>query len=206
MLLTVFLLEAILISLSGVMSPGPLSAAIVGKGNRSPHAGALVAIGHGMVEFPVMVAVLIGVGRVFNNAGVKLAIGLLGGVFLLAMGVGMLRGMRGQGVTPEGDGRSAVLTGILLSLGNPYFLAWWATVGAALVFRSLAFGLWGFLAFAVVHWLCDFVWDYALSALSFKGGRVFGPRFQRVVLAVSGGLMLFFGGVLMVDAGRSIFE
>ena len=58
--MTAFLLQAVLISLSGVMAPGPLSAAIVGQGRRSPHAGALVALGHGIVEFPLMAVILIG--------------------------------------------------------------------------------------------------------------------------------------------------
>lgn len=36
-----FLLEAVLISLSGVLAPGPVTTLVVGKGNESPHAGAL---------------------------------------------------------------------------------------------------------------------------------------------------------------------
>ncbi len=37
--LLAFLLEAVLVSLSGVMAPGPLSATIVARGSESPHAG-----------------------------------------------------------------------------------------------------------------------------------------------------------------------
>ena len=206
MLLSIFLLEAILISMSGVMAPGPLTAAVIGNGNQSPHAGAMIAIGHGIVELPLMAAVLVGVGHLLGDIRVKIGLGVLGGIFLLVMGAGMFKNMRRQEMTPTRVGRSALLTGILLTLGNPYFFAWWGTIGATLVFRSLAFGLWGFLAFAVVHWLCDFVWDYILSALSFKGGRVFGPGFQRAVFATSGALMLFFGGMLLVDAVRSLLS
>ncbi len=53
-----FLFEAVLISLSGVMAPGPMTTVAVGKGSESPHAGALVAVGHAIVELPLMVAVL----------------------------------------------------------------------------------------------------------------------------------------------------
>jgi hypothetical protein len=42
-----FVSEVVVISLSGVMAPGPISAAAVGKGSGTPHAGALIAIGHG---------------------------------------------------------------------------------------------------------------------------------------------------------------
>lgn len=60
--LPAFLLEASLISLSGVMAPGPLTTVTVGKGSRSPHAGGLVAIGHGIVEFPLMIFIFYGLG------------------------------------------------------------------------------------------------------------------------------------------------
>ena len=58
-----FISKVVLISLSGVMSPGPLSAVIAGKGNESPPAGAFIAIGRGLVEVPLMVALLFGTSR-----------------------------------------------------------------------------------------------------------------------------------------------
>jgi threonine/homoserine/homoserine lactone efflux protein len=92
-----------------------------------------------------------------------------------------------------------VVAGIVLSVGNPYFLVWWATVGAALILRSVAFGVWGLVAFGLLHWLCDFVWSYFLSALSFKGGQFFGQWFQRAIFLVCGGMLLFFGVRLVID-------
>jgi threonine/homoserine/homoserine lactone efflux protein len=47
-LLSAFLLEAVLISLSGVIAPGPVTAVTVSKGTKSPHAGAIIALGHGI--------------------------------------------------------------------------------------------------------------------------------------------------------------
>jgi len=96
------------------------------------------------------------------------------------------------------------MAGMLLSLGNPYFLVWWATVGAALILRSVSFGLLGFLSFALFHWLCDFVWSYFLSALSFKGGQFFGKRFQKIAFSVCGALLVFFSGRLVVDGVREL--
>jgi threonine/homoserine/homoserine lactone efflux protein len=120
------------------------------------------------------------------------------------MGVGMLRGMRGQAVQPREDKHSPLMAGILLSLGNPYFLIWWATVGAALILRSFDYGVWGFVAFAVGHWLCDLIWDSFLSLLSFKGGQFFGNKFQQGIFAVSGVLLLFFGGQLVYKGVLSL--
>jgi threonine/homoserine/homoserine lactone efflux protein len=96
-----------------------------------------------------------------------------------------------------------VVAGILLSLGNPYFLIWWATVGAALILRSVRFGILGFVTFALAHWLCDFLWSYFLSALSFKGGRFFGQKFQKIVFATSGIFLLFFSGKFILGAVKA---
>jgi len=199
-----FLAEISLISLSGVMAPGPMTTVIIGKGNQSPHAGALIAVGHGIVEFPLMVAVYFGIGYLLNLPTVKASIALVGGAFLLWMGIGMLRNIRQAALSEKDDARSPILAGILLSLGNPYFLIWWATVGVALVLRSAEFGLIGFLVLAVTHWLCDFGWAYFLSALAFKGGQFFGKRFQQVVFALCGVLLLYFSGKLVLDAIKDL--
>lgn len=195
-----FLLEAVLISLSGVMAPGPITTVVVGKGSESPHAGALVAVGHGIVEFPLMLAVLYGAGRLFGIPAVKAGIAIAGGAFMLYMGVDMFRALvRFQGAQPLASDRTPLAAGILLSLGNPYFLVWWGTVGAALVLRAVAFGLLGFLAFALAHWLCDFCWYYFLSAVTYRGGKFLGKRFQQVLLAACGAFLLFFGGRFIFD-------
>ena len=199
MSLPAFLLQAVAISLSGVMAPGPITSVVVGKGSESPHAGALVALGHGIVELPLMIAVFYGVGRLLELPYTSAAIALVGGLFLLWMGFDMLRSLRQGLVEDAHSAHTPLVAGILLSAGNPYFLVWWATVGAALIARSVRFGVGGFLAFALAHWGCDLVWDYALSALSFKGGQVFGARFQRGVFLVCGALLVLFGGRFVVD-------
>ena len=193
-----FLFEAVLISLSGVMAPGPLTTVVVGKGSESPHAGVLVAVGHGIVEMPLMIAVFYGVGYLLDLPYVKAMIALVGGAFLLMMGIGMFRSIKQEVVGGSGYGRSSVIAGVMLSIGNPYFVVWWGTVGAVLIMRSAEFGVMGFLVFAVAHLLCDFLWSYFLSALSFKGGQFFGRRFQEVVFAVCGMFLLVFSGKLVI--------
>jgi threonine/homoserine/homoserine lactone efflux protein len=199
MTLPAFLLEAAAISLSGVMAPGPVTSVAVGKGSESPHAGALIAIGHGIVELPLMVAVFYGVGRLLQLPHTSAAIALVGGLFLLWMGFDMLRSLRRDTVRDTHSAHTPLVAGILLSAGNPYFLVWWATVGAALIARSVRFGVWGFLAFALAHWMCDLLWDYLLSALSFKGGQVFGVRFRRGIFLLCGACLILFGGRFVID-------
>lgn len=202
--LVTFLLEAVLISLSGVMAPGPMTAMAAGKGSDSPHAGAWLAVGHGIIEFPLMVAILYGFGVWLRRDDVKDGIALVGGLFLVAMGIGMLRGIKKAEVRSTTTLRSPVVAGMALSAGNPYFLIWWATVGATLVTRSIGLGVLGFVLFAVLHWACDFIWCYALSFFSFKGGRFFGRVFQKGIFAVCGVLLLVFAGRFIFAGVRGL--
>lgn len=200
-----FLIQAILISLSGVMAPGPLTAVVVGKGAHSPKAGVLIALGHGVVEFPLMALIVVGLAPVLRNATVSAWLGLSGGAVLLWMGGGLLRSVRGP--APQGRERHAsppLLAGALMSAGNPYFIVWWATVGATLVFRAWEFGLWQLIVFAVIHWSLDLIWYSILSSASYRGVRVLGPRFLSGVSLAAGLVLLFFGVRFIVDAARGL--
>lgn len=199
-----FLAGAMIISLSGVMAPGPMSTVIVGKGGESPHAGAFVALGHGIVEFPLMLAIFFGFGFLFNLPYVKPFIGIAGSIFLLYMSVSMFRSLRLGTAGEIEDRHSPIVSGIVLSTMNPYFLIWWATVGATMVMQSATYGIVGLFVFMVCHWLCDLGWSWFLSILSFKGGQFFGKNFQKVIFAVSGVLLVVFSGKFMYDAAQSI--
>jgi len=206
LLLSAFLLEAILISLSGVIAPGPVTAVTVSKGTKSPHAGAIIALGHGIVEIPLMILILYGFGDILKITYVKAIIGLLGGLFLLKMGVGLLKGIKQAKIDSANGPNSPLRAGIILTLANPYFLIWMATIGSILIFRSYAFGLRGFTMFIIGHWSCDFLWLYFLSALSFKGGQFFGKRLQQVLFLICGVFLLFFSAKFIFDAAKIIFS
>ena len=49
-----FLLSVVVISLSGVMMPGPLFAVTVAKSYKSQLAGMQIALGHALVEIPLI--------------------------------------------------------------------------------------------------------------------------------------------------------
>jgi threonine/homoserine/homoserine lactone efflux protein len=195
-----FLVEAVLISLSGVISPGPITAVTIAKGGNSPYAGAMIAIGHGIVEFPLMAGIFFGIGYLLTMTVVKAVIFSLGGVFLFYMGIGMLRSINHEQDNSKTGGSTPLVAGILLSIWNPYFLIWWATVGVSLITKSATFGLMGFIIFAIVHWLCDFIWYSFLSVISFKGGHVFGQMFRKIVFSICGIFLIFFSGKFLFDA------
>jgi len=205
-LLSAFLLEAVLISLSGVIAPGPVSAVTVSKGAKSPHAGAFIGLGHGIVEVPLMILILYGFGEILKITYIKATIGIIGGMFLLKMGIDLLRGIKKAKVNTTNGPNSPLMAGMILTLANPYFLVWMATIGSILIFRSYTFGLLGFVLFVIFHWSCDILWLYFLSALSFKGGQFFGKRLQQVLFAICGIFLLFFSAKFFYDAAKIIFS
>jgi threonine/homoserine/homoserine lactone efflux protein len=189
-----FLFKVVGISLSGVMAPGPVTATAIGMGARSRYAGMLIAIGHGIVEFPLIMLIVLGMGKILKLPMAQIVIGLAGGAFLLIMAVQMLKALRSTEEQQVKSTKSApLLAGVLLSAGNPYFLVWWATVGLALATDATSMGVWAFVVFAIVHWLCDFIWLSALTWASFKGSVLLGPRSQQVVLLICAIALLFFG-------------
>ena len=195
MSLLLFLSNVLVISLTGALAPGPVTAAAIGMGSSNPLAGLLMALGHGMVEFPLMLLLLLGVDRVLKRPSMSMLIGVAGGGFLVFLAVGMFQGLGGSGAGPaQPTGGSPLAAGILLSAGNPYFLIWWATVGLTLITTArTTFGAWAFGLMALVHWSCDLIWLTILSWASFKGSVLLGPTGQQVVLAVCAATMLGFG-------------
>lgn len=199
-----FLVKAVGVSLSGVMMPGPVTAAAMVMGARNRYAGALMAVGHGIIEFPLMILIASGMRWILESSPAKIGIGLAGGAFLIIMAAQMLAGLRGAGNEPAvtASKGTPVLMGIMLSLGNPYFFVWWATVGLALATTAVGLGVWAFVLFAIVHWLCDLVWLEALSWASFKGSVLLSPSRQRIVLFIC--VIVIFGFGLLFIGGAGV--
>jgi threonine/homoserine/homoserine lactone efflux protein len=186
-----FLASVIVISLSGVIVPGPLLAVTVAKGPEGPHAGAWVSVGHGLVELPLIAAIVLGFGAFFSSRPFTLAVGLLGGAVLVYLGAGIVRA---RGELTAGALHlpyRTVPSGALATLMNPYFFLWWASVGAALVAQAWTWGLAGLVLFGAVHWSCDLGWYWLVTVALARGGAA--GRLSRRVYFCAGLLLIGFG-------------
>ena len=202
-----FLAEVLIISCSGAMQPGPVTATAITMGARNRYAGSLMAVGHGVIEFPLMVVIILGLGKYFKLAKVQVAIGLAGGVFLILMGAQAFLSLRAKAdAEPRALEAKPILAGIVLSVGNPYFLIWWATVGLALATQATKWGIWAFAVFALAHWSVDLVWLQILSWASFKGSVLLGPSGQRIVVVVCSAAMFLFGLFFIYNAANILFK
>lgn len=191
--LGLFLLSAAGISLSGVMLPGPLTAATITKGYRDKNAGSLIALGHAVVELPLIALIYFGFGHYFASPEAKRIIGLAGGLMLIFMGSMMLRVIR-KSVGEAADlPYNSFTTGIIMTGTNPYFFLWWATIGITLIAGAASFGLPGLLLFATVHWLCDLVWEQFVSMTVFRTRHLWTKKVQRLVLGICALVLVGFG-------------
>jgi threonine/homoserine/homoserine lactone efflux protein len=165
----------------------------------------LLAAGHGIIEFPLMVLIILGLGVVFQRTTTQIVIGLSGGIVLLYMAYGMFKSAGRSSISQAGARKDKpVLAGIVLTVSNPYFLIWWATVGLALATEATKFGLYAFVLFAIVHWLVDLIWVTALSFASFHGTTLLGPRLQTVILRICAAAMFLFGLFFLYSASLQI--
>ena len=200
-----FLAQVFVISFSGAMQPGPVTATVVTMGARNRYAGTLLALGHGIIEFPLMVLIILGMGKLFKSEKAQITIGFAGGAFLLIMAIQMIRNLRTVSTMQDKPVKDRpIIAGIILSAGNPYFLIWWATIGLALATQASQWGIWAFALFALVHWLCDLVWLQVLSWATFKGSTLLGPRSQRTVLLICALALLGFGLFFIYSAARTL--
>jgi threonine/homoserine/homoserine lactone efflux protein len=172
----VFLIAVLLISLSGVLLPGPLFAVTLRKASKSKTAGALIAVGHGIVEFPLMIFIFFVLNQFDIPIGVQIAVGLAGGFLMIFMGIQAFRNRHNQEEATVGLKRDSVLAGAWTTAANAGFILWWLTIGTTLILNAKMFGLLGFSVFAGVHWLVDLSWYTVVALLIFKSQRFWTKR------------------------------
>lgn len=204
-------ITAFLIGLSGAMMPGPLlTVTIAESARRGFIAGPLIILGHVMLELILILALVAGLSVVLENASVSSTIALLGGLFLLYLGFTMSRdALKGNIVLgdinqdkaqPYKKGMHPVAAGVIISLANPFWSIWWATVGLAYLTISLESGTVGLASFFSGHILADLVW-YSLVAAVVAGGRKFiSPPVYKYVITICG-IFLVLLGVYFIYSG-----
>ena len=194
--LGLFLLSAAGISLTGVMLPGPMTAATIAKGYSNRHAGIWIAAGHAVIEIPliaIMAAIYFRSGSLATSPEVERVIYIVGGVMLLYLGFRMFRANRVVSGAVGGLPASPFVTGMVITGTNPSFYLWWVTAGAILIAGAARFGLIGVVLLAVVHLPSDFMWSEFLSVGTFESKRWWTQRVQKIVFSVCALVLAGFG-------------
>jgi len=191
--LSQFLLIAVGISLTGVMLPGPMTAATIAKGYSNRHAGVWIAAGHAVIEIPLIAVIYFGFGPFISSTQVAKGIYLVGGLMLLYLGFRMFRAAGKALGAVGGLPTSPLVTGIVITGTNSAFYIWWVTAGTALVTGAAKFGLVGIILLTLVHLPCDLAWSEFLSVSTFESKRWWTRKVQRIVFSVCALILAGFG-------------
>ena len=199
-----FLASVMLISLSGVLMPGPLFAVTLKKAAKSKIAGALIAVGHGIVEFPLMFLIFFVLSQFDIPSAVQVAVGLVGGFLMIFMGLQTFRNRHKSEEAQVSLKRDSVLAGVYTTAVNAGFILWWLTIGTTLILNAQLFGLVGFSVFAGVHWLCDFSWYTVAALVIFKSQRFWNERTKMGIMFFCVAVFIGFGAYFMGSALWSV--
>lgn len=201
-----FLATVVLVSVSGVLSPGPL---FLASTLRATKLGALsgfqCAVGHTIVEAPLVVGLTIGLAAVLNSASLRV-VGLFGGIVLLFFAVLQFRqashkvDLNTERLPSFWDKQPGVVLGVLFTGLNPFFILWWLTVGLALVSQAILLGsLLGVAAMYAAHIWMDYAWLTGTAKIAHKGNFLLGKWF-RILLVLFGIAMTYFGIIFLTSA------
>ncbi|OZI53703.1 LysE family translocator [Bordetella genomosp. 5] len=200
------LIAVITITMLAVISPGPDFAMVTRNSLLlSRRAGVLTALGIGMGCFVHVAYTLVGVGLLIQQSlWLFNAIKLVGAVYLVYLGVTMLRAKPGgasaqRAVAPLSDA-AALRVGFLTNVLNPKTTVFIVSLFMQVVRPEtplsvqIAYGV--FIAGAHVTW-------FSLVAICFSAGRVRERLLavRHLIDRVFGGLLVTFGVLLAVDRG-----
>jgi threonine/homoserine/homoserine lactone efflux protein len=189
-------LSSFLIALSGAVMPGPvLTVTISETARRGFMAGPMIVLGHGILEFFLMILIVFGFANVVKTPGVIGVVAVAGGVVLAGLAYGMLKNLKSLKLDLTPDQKVAgnpIMAGVLTSLANPYWTIWWATIGLGYVAFALKFGMVGVLFFFIGHIAADLTWYSSVSFLVTRGRRYISDRIYRGIILVCALVLIFF--------------
>jgi threonine/homoserine/homoserine lactone efflux protein len=213
--------EVILLSASGVLSPGPLFFTNLIYGIRQgAHAGIKIAYGHTIVELPLITILALGMSKfssldlTSNNENLKI-IGLIGGVSIALFSLIQIHSVIKRKVVTafidtsnnnnhffkiNSKRNGPLILGIVFSALNPFFLIWWFTVGLKLISDSiLLFGIvLGVMFTFFFHIWMDYAWLTVTSYMISKGISILKAKFYNTFLFILSIVLASYGLYLII--------
>jgi threonine/homoserine/homoserine lactone efflux protein len=206
-----FVTTVVVVTASGALAPGPLSFGILMQGSKEgARSGFSCAIGHTLVEFPLVLALSFGLLAAASQPVIKSVIGLVGGIGLIGFGILQVYQtvkIKSNLTSNTRTGRlpaSSLFLGFALTGLNPYFILWWLTIGSALIVQALAFAaIIGVLIMYASHVWMDYAFLTALAYFAKKGKSIVGSKYYKAVLIAFGLILVYFGLSFTIDALRA---
>ena len=196
-----FAIIVITISASGVMAPGPLFAANITYGLRGGiKAGVKLAIGHSIIEFPLVVLLGIGAFSLEAFPEFRTLISIFGAITLFVFATLQIKTILQKKDITSNPKYGPIITGITFSALNPFFIIWWLTIGFKLI--SDAMLIWAFSGILVVFFLhiwMDFVWLGGISYLTSKSSHIISNKNYKILMIGLSLALVYFGITFLID-------
>lgn len=192
--------------------PGPmLGITIDGSIKNGYKVGPLMVLGHGILEISLITVMLIGLRNFFANLTVAGIIGIFGGTFLGWMGFDMVKSSIKKTVSlnsqngKNSKGKNFILSGLIVSASNPYFILWWATTGIESIRQAYTLGLLGIMFFFAGHILSDLTWYSAISITFASGKKLFSDTVYRWIILLLGLFIMAFSTYFIIGGWKMLF-
>lgn len=192
----------VLISASGVLSPGPLFAGNVFYGLKGgAKAGLKVASGHTIVELPLVILLGIGAFSMVTLPQFREVVTAIGAIGLFAFAGIQMRGVLRKNINVNFRANNKpILAGIVLSGLNPFFIIWWLTIGLKLISDSLVFwSFWGIGIMFGFHIWMDFAWLSSTAFLSSRVSKLLSNKGFKVLYLGLTAALIYFGIIFLVQ-------
>jgi threonine/homoserine/homoserine lactone efflux protein len=195
-----YLLQGLVLGFAAGISPGPMLGLVIGQTlRRGWRAGNLVALAPLFSDLPIILLIVVILGHLPPAALHVLS--LVGGAFVLYLGLETLRSLRGEITIAEmaREGR-VLLPAVLANFLNPHPYLFWATVGGALLAHTFAAGgAWLSAGFLICFYALLVGAKLVVALLVNQGRNRLRGRTYRILLGGSGLLLLLVGASLIVD-------
>jgi threonine/homoserine/homoserine lactone efflux protein len=203
-----FIATVVVVTASGALAPGPLSFGILMQGSKEgARSGFSCAIGHTLIEFPLVLALALGLLAAASQPMIRSVIGLVGGLGLIGFGVMQIyetigkKADSGQTTRSRSLPASSLVLGLALTGLNPYFILWWLTIGSVLIVQALAFAaIIGVLVMYASHVWMDYAFLTSLAYFAKKGKNIAGSKYYKLVLIAFGLILVYYGLSFIMDA------
>jgi threonine/homoserine/homoserine lactone efflux protein len=207
------MLFSFIIGFTGAITPGPVLTAVIKETpQRGWTTGPLVVFGHSITELVLLIGLVLGLDVILQTPLVELIVSIVGGVILCILAALMLYDVFIKKVSineiltrkTADDVKKRyvpIVDGIVLSVSNPFWIIWWATIGISLIFTELPplavipieFGLAGLSFFYIGHILSDLSWYTFVSTMIFFGKKWINDRVYQVILVCCAGFLIYLG-------------
>jgi threonine/homoserine/homoserine lactone efflux protein len=184
-----FSLSSLLLGIAFSAPPGVVTAAIRRGLTGGFWAAFLVELGSMAGDAIWAVIALSGGAVLVQNPAVQTSLGLAGAIFMLTLAILAFRDAAKLKVpeAAETAQNRDLVHGLLLSLGNPFSIAFWLSVGSTIIPNRIAHPLpFHYVLFFLTFMLGVLIWCFILAGLVSRGRKYLEPPFFRWVNILCG--------------------